>query len=154
MDVVVCFMAKKSSGIDLPDWAQQCWENAGSPELSELESVSSGSLLDRRHGLRKDDLVEVMLDVRSLPADCDPWMRGRMLTMSQSSMELLTADGVHHYIARDVIVKIILIAHLRPAYIDDSELINYERADMKRRNKLHETVEKKVAGSDDAHLWG
>ena len=47
-----------------------------------------------------------------------------------------------------------LIAHTRPAYIDDKELLAFEREDMKRRSTLHEKVEKETTGNDDAHLWG
>ena len=42
----------------------------------------------------------------------------------------------------------------RPAYIDDKELLAFEREDMKRRSTLHEKVEKETTGNDDAHLWG
>ena len=47
-----------------------------------------------------------------------------------------------------------LIAHMRPAYIDDDELLQFEREDQKRRTKIHEDVEKKTKGGDDDHLWG
>ena len=53
-----------------------------------------------------------------------------------------------------MIVKIVLVAHTRPAYIDDKELLEFERADQKRRTNLHEKVEKKTKGNDDSHLWG
>ena len=43
-----------------------------------------------------------------------------------------------------------LIAHTRPAYIDDKELLAFEREDMKRRSKLHEKVEKETKGNDDS----
>jgi len=48
----------------------------------------------------------------------------------------------------------VLVAHTRPAYIDDKDLLAFERADMKRRSSLHEKVEKESKGSDDSHLWG
>ena len=51
---------------DLPDWAQSMWEELGSPELGEIESVHTGNLMSRRHGLRKDDLVEIQLDASTL----------------------------------------------------------------------------------------
>ena len=47
-----------------------------------------------------------------------------------------------------------MIAHMRPAYIDDDELLEFEREDQKRRRKIHEDVEKKTKGVDDDHLWG
>ena len=51
---------------DLPDWARSMWEELGSPDLSELQSVHTGDLMERRHGLRKDDLVEIQLDARGV----------------------------------------------------------------------------------------
>jgi hypothetical protein len=139
---------------DLPDWAKKMWKDLGSPDISELQSVHTGDLMERRHGLRKDDLVEVQLDARALRDDDPTWVRGRLLSSGKSSLEILTSEGEHSYIAREVIVKIVLIAHTRPAYIDDKELLEFERADQKRRTNLHEKVEKKTKGNDDSHLWG
>ena len=139
---------------DLPDWAKSMWEELGSPNLSDLQSVHTGDLMERRHGLRKDDLVEIQLDARAFREDDETWVRGRLLSSGKSSLEILTSDGEHAYIARDVIVKIVLVAHTRPAYIDDKDLLEFERADQKRRTNLHEKVEKKTKGNDDSHLWG
>ena len=139
---------------DLPDWAKSMWEELGSPDLSDLQSVHTGDLMERRHGLRKDDLVEIQLDARAFREDDETWVRGRLLSSGKSSLEILTSDGEHSYIARDVIVKIVLVAHTRPAYKDDKDLLEFERADQKRRTNLHEKVEKKTKGNDDSHLWG
>ena len=139
---------------DLPDWAKKMWKDLGSPDISELQSVHTGDLMERRHGLRKDDLVEVQLDARALRDDDPTWVKGRLLSSGKSSLEILSAEGEHSYIAREVIVKIVLVAHTRPAYIDDKELLEFERADQKRRTNLHEKVEKKTKGNDDSHLWG
>ena len=139
---------------DLPEWANSMWEELGSPDLDELKSVHSGDLMERRHGLRKDDLVEIQMDARALREGEETWIRGRLLSSGKSSIELLTTDGDHIYLAREVIVKVVLIAHTRPAYIDDKELLEFERADQKRRSNLHEKVEKKTKGNDDSHLWG
>ena len=138
----------------LPAWAKDMWEELGSPELETMEAVTSGDLLDRRYGLRRDDLVEMLLDARALPDDKDPWVRGRLVSSGKMTVELLGEDGKLHYISRDVIVEVILIAHMRPAYLDDVELMAFEREDMKRRNKLNEKVEKEGEGRDDTHLWG
>ena len=139
---------------DLPEWAKSMWEELGSPDLDELKSVHSGDLMERRHGLRKDDLVEIQMDARALREGEETWIRGRLLSSGKSSIELLTTDGDHISLAREVIVKVVLIAHTRPAYIDDKELLEFERADQKRRSNLHEKVEKKTKGNDDSHLWG
>ncbi|MBA4695078.1 MAG: hypothetical protein H2066_04420 [Candidatus Poseidoniales archaeon] len=139
---------------ELPEWAQSMWEDLGSPELSDVESVHTGDLMDRRHGLRKDDFVEIQLDARALRDSDDTWVKGRLLSSGKSSIELLTTDGNHIYLAREVIVQVVLVAHTRPAYIDDKELLEFERADQKRRSNLHERVEKKTKGNDDSHLWG
>ena len=76
------------------------------------------------------------------------------MSSGKSSIELLTSEGGHEYLAREAIVRIVLIAHTRPAYIDDKELLEFERTDQKRRSNLHEKVEKKSKGNDDSHLWG
>lgn len=146
-------MAKKGN-VEVPDWAEKILKQMGSPKIEDFVSVVKGDLLERRHGLRRDDIISIQLDSRSLRDDDEHIVRGRLLSSGKTSIELLDEDGIHQYIARDVIVKITLICHTRPAYIDDSELLTFERADMKRRNKLHETVEKKTNKSDDSHLWG
>lgn len=148
-------MAKKNTDSSLPDWAIPIWEEMGSPSLSEIVSVHNGDLLERRHGLRKDDLVEILLDARAFKENDSTVIKGRLLSSGKTSIEILTDEGTIVYVARDVIVKITLIAHTRPAYIDDKELLAFERADMKRRSSLHEKVEKEVKGrQDDSHLWG
>ena len=139
---------------DLPDWAQKLLEDLGSPDISDLQSVHTGDLMERRHGLRKDDIVEIQLDARALRDTDSTWIKGRLLSSGKSSLEILTVEGEHSYIAREVIVQIVLIAHTRPAYIDDKELLEFERVDQKRRTNLHEKVEKKTKGNDDSHLWG
>ena len=146
-------MAKKNS-MKLPDWAASMWEEMGSPDLDGIQSVYDGDLLDRRVGLRRDDFIEIHMDVQSFTKPEHAFIRGRLLSSGKSSLEILTEDGQCHFIARDVIVKMVLVAHTRPAYIDDKELLAFERADMKRRSKLHEKVEKETEGNDDSHLWG
>ncbi len=126
----------------------------GSPKLEDVADVIDGDLLKRRHGLRRDDLIEILMDARSLVEGHDPWIRGRLLSSGKTSLELLGEDGRIHFVARDIIARIVLAAHTRPAYIDDKALLAFERADMKRRSNLHEKVEKESKGSDDSHLWG
>ena len=147
-------MAKKSNKVDLPNWALGLWKELGSPALEKLQSVHNGDLLDRRNGLRRDDLIEILIDARALLPDADPWVRGRLISSGKTSLEVLDEDGVQRFIARDTIVQIVLVAHTRPAYIDDKELLAFEREDMKRRSTLHEKVENETTGNDDAHLWG
>lgn len=147
-------MARRKSKVKLPEWAQSLWEDLGSPNLDDIQSVAHGDLLERRHGLRRDDLVELLMDIRALRDEDDAWIRGRLLSSGKSTIEILDENGSHHYIARDVIVRVVLVAHTRPAYIDDSELMAFEREDQKRRSNIHEKVEKKTKGNDDAHLWG
>ena len=147
-------MAKKSKKPDLPDWAVGLWNDLGSPSLNKLQGVHNGDLLERRNGLRRDDLIEVLIDARALLPDVNPWVRGRLISSGKTSLEILDEDGVQRFIARDTIVQIVLIAHTRPAYIDDKELLAFEREDMKRRSTLHEKVEKETTGNNDAHLWG
>jgi hypothetical protein len=82
------------------------------------------------------------------------YIRGRLLSSGKTSLEILGDDGRSHFVAREIIVRIVLVAHTRPAYIDDDKLLAYEREDMKRRSTLHEKVEKQTKGNDDSHLWG
>lgn len=147
-------MAKKSNKVDLPDWALGLWKELGSPALEKFQSVHHGDLLERRNGLRRDDLIEILIDARALLPDADPWVRGRLISSGKTSLEVLDEDGTQRFIARDTVVQIVLVAHTRPAYIDDKELLAFEREDMKRRSTLHEKVEKETTGNDDAHLWG
>jgi len=148
-------MAKNKIDTELPEWAIPIWEEMGSPKIDDVGSVHNGNLLERRHGLRKDDIVEILLDARAFQKGECIIVRGRLLSSGKTSIEVLTEQGNTVYIARDVIVKITLVAHTRPAYIDDKELLAFEREDMKRRSSLHEKVEKEVKGrQDDSHLWG
>ena len=126
----------------------------GSPKLDKVADIIHGDLLKRRHGLRRDDIIEILMDARSLAGDASPWIRGRLLSSGKSSIELLCEDGRTHYVARAIIARIVLVAHPRPAYIDDKDLLAFERNDMKRRSNLHEKVEKESMGSDDSHHWG
>jgi hypothetical protein len=57
---------------DLPGWARRIYEEYGSPDLNDLNDVFHGPLLERKSGLRKDDIIEVLLDARALPSDTDP----------------------------------------------------------------------------------
>ena len=147
-------MAKKSSGPELPKWATGLWKELGSPDLDSSQGIHSGYLLERRNGLRRDDLVEIQIDARALLTDAEPWIRGRLISSGKSSLEILDEGGFRRFVSRETIVQIVLVAHMRPAYIDDKELLAYEREDMKRRSTLHEKVEKETTGNDDAHLWG
>ena len=148
--------AKKGAnkGKKLPDWAIPLWEDLGKPNFSEFEDVCSGPLLERRTGLRRDDFVEILIDSRGLPEGMEQWLRGRLMVTNKLSVELMTHDGKYHYLSRRVIIDVILVAHMRAAYIDDTELLDYEREDMKRRSSLHEEVEKRSTGADDSHVWG
>jgi hypothetical protein len=137
---------------DLPNWAISIWESLGKPEVT--EDILTGPLIDRRAGLRRDDLVEILLDSRALPEDSELWVRGRLIGTNKMSVEILDSDGSYRYVSRDAIVEVRLIAHMRPAYIDDSELLQYEREDQKRRAKLHEDAEKETKGGGDEHIWG
>lgn len=147
-------MAKKSSKITLPKWATGLWKELGSPDLDSIQGIHNGDLLERRNGLRRDDLVEIQIDARALLSDTEPWIRGRLISSGKSSLEILDENGSRRFVARETIIQIVLIAHMRPEYIDDKELLAFEREDMKRRSTLHEKVEKETAGNDDAHLWG
>lgn len=138
----------------LPSWAASFFEEYGSPDLEELGDVFHGPLLDRKYGLRKDDLVEVLLDCRMLPDGRDPWVRGMMVGGRSSSIDVLDEDGEFRSISRDAIVEVRLVTHLRKAYIEDKELLKFEKEDMKRRSEVHEMAEKTSEGHGNNLSWG
>ncbi len=149
-------MSGSSNGVEfgnLPDWAVRFHESYGAPNLDDLSDVFQGPLMDRKYGLRKDDLVEVLLDRRMLPEDRDPFVRGMMVGGRSTSIDILDEDGDFRSISRDVIVEVRLVSHLRKAYIEDKELLKFEKDDVKRRSEVHEMAEKT---SDDhgSNLWG
>jgi hypothetical protein len=53
-----------------------------------------------------------------------------------------------------VIVEVRLVTHLRRPYIEDKELLTFEKEDVRRRSSLHEQAERSADGHDDSHLWG
>ena len=140
---------------DLPAWAKRFAEEYGAEDLDSREDVFFGPLIDRRSGLRKDDLIELLIDARALRADDDPWVRGMLLATSRNAVERLDEFGQYRSIARDVIVEVRLVTHLRKPYIEDDELLTFEKEDIRRRSNVHEQAERQAdGGSDDSHLWG
>ena len=114
-----------------------------------------GPIADRKAGLRRDDLVEILLDARSIDVlEIDPWIRGRLISSHKSSLEIIDSEGRFRALAREVIVEIRLITHTRPPYIDDEELMTFERAEARRRSEIQEQVEKRASNSHENHQWG
>ena len=138
---------------DLPAWAKRIHQEYGSPELDILKDIFLGPLIKRKSGLRKDDLIEILLDSRALPKDSDPYIRGMLVGTSRNVIEILDENGDFRSIARDVIVELRLITHLRKPYIEDRELLTFEKEDMRRRSNLHEAAERQADGRDDNHVW-
>ena len=138
---------------DLPDWARRFYEDYGSPDLDSLDDVFHGPLMDRKSGLRRDDLIEILLDRRMLPDDKDPFVRGMLVGTNRNSIDILDQNGDFRSIARDVIVEVRLVTHLRRTYIEDKELLKFEKDDMRRRSEMHEKAEKTSDGYE-SNLWG
>ena len=46
----------------VPDWAIDLYKSYGSPDLSTHDDVYVGPLIGRKSGLRKDDIVEMVID--------------------------------------------------------------------------------------------
>jgi hypothetical protein len=138
---------------DLPDWARRFYEDYGSPDLDGLGDTFRGPLMDRKSGLRRDDIIEVLLDRRMLPDDMDPWVRGMLVGTNRNSIDILDKTGNFRSIARDVIVEVRLVTHLRRSYIEDKELLKFEKDDMRRRSEIHERAEKTGEGYESS-LWG
>ena len=140
---------------DLPDWAKRLAKEYGATNLDDRQDIFFGSLVDRRSGLRKDDLIELLIDDRALRGDVDPWVRGMLLSVKQSAVEMLDENRQFRSIAREVIGEVRLVTHLRKSYIEDEELLTFEKEDMRRRSNVHEQAERQAdGGSDDSHLWG
>ena len=118
---------------DLPAWAKRFAEEYGAEDLDGRGDVFFGPLIDRRSGLRKDDLIELLIDARAVRADDDPWVRGMLLATSRNAVEMLDEFGQYRSIARDVIVEVRLVTHLRKPYIEDLSLIHICRC---RRSTL------------------
>ena len=139
----------------LPEWAKRFAEEYGTEDLEDRNDVFFGALIDRRSGLRKDDLIKLLIDARALRAEEDPWVRGMLLATSRNAVEILDENGEYRSIARDVIVEVRLVTHLRKSYIEDDELLTFEKEDLRRRSNVHEQAERQAdGGSDDSHLWG
>ena len=138
---------------DLPDWARRFYEDYGAPDLDGLGDTFQGPLMDRKSGLRRDDIIEVLLDRRMRPDDMDPWVRGMLVGTNRNSIDILDKTGNFRSIARDVIVEVRLVTHLRRSYIEDKELLKFEKDDMRRRSEIHERAEKTGEGYESS-LWG
>ena len=139
----------------LPEWAKRFAEEYGAKDLDDRNDVFFGPLIDRRSGLRKDDLIKLLIDARALRAEEDPWVKGMLLATSRNAVEILDENGEYRSIARDVIVEVRLVTHLRKSYIEDDELLTFEKEDLRRRSNVHEQAERQAdGGSDDSHLWG
>ncbi len=139
---------------DIPEWAERELKKMGIEDTSPFEDILYGPIADRKSGLRRDDLVELLLDANSLSGEIDPWVRGRLLSSHKSSIEILDDEGRFRAIAREVIVEVRLIAHTRPQYIDDEELMTFERSEARRRSEIQEQVEKLASNSHESHQWG
>ena len=138
----------------IPDWAIYLYSSYGSPNLSMHGDVYVGPLIGRKSGLRKDDIVEMVIDARSVRTDQPNVVRGMLISTGRSSIDILDENGHFRSFSRDVIVEIKLVAHMRPQYIDDDELLFFEREDMRRRTSVSEQAERKADGHDDSHVWG
>ena len=138
----------------VPDWAIDLYKSYGSPDLSTHDDVYVGPLIGRKSGLRKDDIVEMVIDARAVREEQQNVIRGMLISTGRSSIDLLDEDGSFRSFSRDVVVEIRLIAHMRPQYIDDDELLFFEREDMRRRTSVSEQAERKADGHDDSHVWG
>ena len=97
---------------DLPEWATRIHRDYGEPKLSELQDIFLGPLVERKSGLRKDDLVEILLDSRALPENSEPYIRGMLVGTSRNVIEIWDENGDFRSIARNIIDQLRLITHL------------------------------------------
>ena len=137
----------------LPEWARRMYVENGSPDLNKNKDIFYGALIDRKHGLRKDDLIEITIDNRVLTKDGDRKVGGMLIGTTRNSVDILDSNGSFISIARDVIVQIEIIAHMRKPYLEDDELLTFEKEDMRRRVNVQEKAEKNIEGRRDGHIW-
>ena len=95
----------------IPDWAIDLYSSYGSPDLSMHGDVYVGPLIGRKSGLRKDDIVEMVIDARSVRTDQPNVIRGMLISTGRSSIDILDENGDFRSFSRDVIVEIKLVAH-------------------------------------------
>ncbi len=138
---------------NLPDWANKIYEKHGSPELIDTKDIFHGALIDRRYGLRKDDLVEIVINKLVLNKDQNNVARGMLIGTSRNSVDILDEDGIFRSIGRENIVEIRLVSHMRKTYLEDEELLKFEKEDIRRRTNVQEQAEKQAEGQRDSHIW-
>ena len=138
----------------LPDWAIRIYEAHGSPELDDIQDVFHGPLSERSAGLRKDDIVEILIDSRALSEGSETLAKGMLVGTTRNAVEIVDEKGTFRSIARDVIVEVRLIAHMRVPYLEDREMMTFEKEDMRRRSSMLEKAEQLADGGIDSHLWG
>ena len=80
-------------GRDLPDWAETMYDAYGSPDLSTRGDVYVGPLIGRKSGLRKDDLVEMVIDARSVKSGESNIIRGMLISTGRSSIDILDENS-------------------------------------------------------------
>ena len=80
-------------GQGLPDWAETMYYAYGSPDLSTRGDVYVGPLIGRKSGLRKDDLVEMVIDARSVKSEETNVIRGMLISTGRSSVDILDENG-------------------------------------------------------------
>jgi len=138
----------------LPDWAVKIHQAHGSPKLDDIQDVFHGPLSSRSAGLRKDDIIEIIIDSRAISSDSESVARGMLIGTTRNAVEIMDENGVFRSIARDVIVEVRLIAHMRVPYLEDREMMTFEKEDMRRRSSMQEKAEQMADGGMDSHLWG
>ena len=87
-----------------------------------------------------------------LPEGRDPSIKGMMVGGRSSSIDILDENRGFRSISRDAIVEVRLVTHLRKSYIEDEELLKFEKEDMKRRSEVHEMAERPARGTATIYL--
>ena len=77
-----------------------------------------------------------------------------LIGTTRNAVEIMDENEVFRSIARDVIVEVRLIAHMRVPYLEDREMMTFEKEDMRRRSSMQEKAEQLADGGMDSHLWG
>jgi len=78
----------------LPDWAIKIHRAHGSPELNDIQDVFHGPLSSRSAGLRKDDIIEIIIDSRAISTDSENIARGMLIGTTRNAVEIMDDAGI------------------------------------------------------------
>ena len=85
----------ESRGKAFPTGQKRCTDAYGSPDLSTRGDVYVGPLIGRKSGLRKDDLVEMVIDARSVKSEETNVISGMLISTGGVPSQMKMAGFAH-----------------------------------------------------------